>query len=934
MTLFKTFPWGRIVIVACVIIVLLALYHFQFELLQQAEFKIIDAKFKFRGALKPDNPITLIAIDRKSIKELGKWPWDRRVIAQMIRDISQRGPAVIGLDLLFSSPDRNRDADEELEKAIEDSGKVVISCFFNFSSSEITIQPREEFERTLGLLSAFRIPLITNISTREVESKVPEAVEADANIPAVSEIIAGCGSYNVCQERDGRVRRIPLIVRAGGNFYPHFSAAVLKERFGVDNLRLVLKGAHPLFLEIGSLRIPMDSSGEVFVNYYGPARTFETYSASTLISGKLPERAIRGRIVLVGGTSANDFQMLHTPFEPQLSSIELMATCIDNMLCARALVESPWTIEFTVACIIGFPILLCLFMPRRGRTLVGLGIALLFFTVFLAFNLYLFSAANMQMNTTYPLLAIFASYLGILLHTSISHERRSSRLIRSVNEVGLAISSILNINELLPKILESMMRAVEVNRGMLLTCNGGGEENRNLRLVCQQNMPVAGIESEIFTYVRQIISRVCTERKSIIIGDVSSSDIDVNGVNRADLPTSIFCVPLGHGGKSLVGIVYMEKTSRGDDLWDEDIRFIDSMATQAAIAIENASMYSSLQKEEEKLREEVIHLKREVGETQRASYIVGKSKALTECLQLVERAASSDITVLVEGETGTGKELIAKAIHFTGPRKDKLFIAQNCSALPESLLESELFGHKKGAFTGAVQDKKGLFELADGGTIFLDEVADMSPVLQAKLLRVLQEGMIRPVGDVREKRVNLRIISATNKDLAEGVKAGRFREDLYYRLNAFTIKVPPLRDRREDIPLLVMQFVERIKDQLKKNITGITKDAMARLVAYDFPGNVRELENEIEKAVVMTTDGEAITSAVLSEKITGAAAAAEVLGERAPKDLHLKDAIAILEKEWIMKSLSKCENNKSRAARELGLSRVGLEKMMARLKME
>jgi len=233
-----------------------------------------------------------------------------------------------------------------------------------------------------------------------------------------------------------------------------------------------------------------------------------------------------------------------------------------------------------------------------------------------------------------------------------------------------------------------------------------------------------------------------------------------------------------------------------------------------------------------------------------------------------------------------------------------------------------------------VQDKKGLFELADGGTIFLDEVADMSPVLQAKLLRVLQEGMIRPVGDVREKRVNLRIISATNKDLAEGVKAGRFREDLYYRLNAFTIKVPPLRDRREDIPLLVMQFVERIKDQLKKNITGITKDAMARLVAYDFPGNVRELENEIEKAVVMTTDGEAITSAVLSEKITGAAAAAEVLGERAPKDLHLKDAIAILEKEWIMKSLSKCENNKSRAARELGLSRVGLEKMMARLKME
>lgn len=927
-------PWAKTLIVGGVIVVLLLLYHTQYELFNQLEFKLVDAKFKFRGALQPRSPIALIAVDRKSIAQIGKWPWDRRLIARLVREISLKNPRVIAMNMLFASPDRDPGADAELARAFRDDDGAVIGCFFNLGAPESTVQGRADFDRELQLLQPFRIPLVTDVAESDVQALVAEAVEVEGNIPVISAAVSGCGYYNVCQERDGGVRRIPLIARAGNDLYAHFAAAVLKQYLGVKNLRVAKSGSHPLFLQIGSLRVPTDNRGHLFLNYHGPPRSFNTYPAWKLLAGMVPESALRGKVVLVGGTSSDDFQMLHTPFAPQLSSMELVATAIDNMLCGEAIRESTWSVELATACIVGFPLLLGLLVPRRGRTLLGFAVAVTCTALFLAVNFYFFSAAQLQMNTIYPLLAIFSSYLGLLLYNSMRHEHRSSRLIRSVNEVGMAMSGILDIGRLLPQVLDSMMEALEAHRGMLLTHDGVGEEAA-LRVVCQQRMPMAMIDDEGYSYVKEIIARVQKGGQSIFIDDVRHArDLDFGKAERGTVPSTIFCVPLKHGTRPLRGIVYMEKTVRGDDLWDEDIRLIDSMATQAAIAIENASMYSNLQKEEEKLREEVIHLKREIGETRETGYIVGKSVALTECLRLVDKAAASDITVLIEGETGSGKELIAKAIHFNGIKKDKLFIAQNCSALPEALLESELFGHKKGAFTGAVQDKKGLFEIANGGTIFLDEVADMSPGLQAKLLRVLQEGMIRAVGDVREKKADVRIISATNKDLQKEVKEGRFREDLYYRLNAFTIRVPTLRERREDIPLLVMRFIDKIKDQVNKDIKGITKEAMARLVAYDFPGNVRELENEIEKAVVMTLAGEAITARVLSEKITGANAVAEVAGPGGiQEDICLKDAIGILEKDWIMRALTRAGGNKSKAAKALGVSRLGLEKKIERLKL-
>src|SRR5580765_1134867 len=215
----------------------------------------------------------------------------------------------------------------------------------------------------------------------------------------------------------------------------------------------------------------------------------------------------------------------------------------------------------------------------------------------------------------------------------------------------------------------------------------------------------------------------------------------------------------------------------------------------------------------------------------------------------LDKVVDTRVTVLIEGETGVGKELIAAAVHYRSRRRDKLFVGQNCAAMPENLLESELFGHKKGAFTGAHEEKKGLFEIADGGTLFLDEVTEMPLSLQSKLLRALQEGEIRQIGATQEKRVNVRIVAATNRNMEKEVAEGRFREDLYYRLKVFPVRVPPLRERREDIPLLAGHFLSRYSAEMGKAVGGLSQPALEMLGAYDWPGNVRELENEVQRLV-------------------------------------------------------------------------------------
>src|SRR5262245_11007628 len=289
----------------------------------------------------------------------------------------------------------------------------------------------------------------------------------------------------------------------------------------------------------------------------------------------------------------------------------------------------------------------------------------------------------------------------------------------------------------------------------------------------------------------------------------------------------------------------------------------------------------------------------------------------------MESAIAPSFPVLLEGETGTGKELIARALHYSGARKEHPFMAVNCGALPESLVESELFGHKKGAFSGAISDKVGLFEAANGGTLFLDEIGEMPLITQVKLLRALQEGEVRRLGETQSRRIDVRLISATNKDLAQEVQQKHFREDLYYRINVFLIALPPLRDRREDIPLLVTHFVRSCSEKQGKKVEEISQHALALLGQYAWPGNVRELENEIERAVALTPDGQPITPGYLSDRIVNQQSLRVPLPTL---NASLKQARTAFEREYIADLLFKNQGNAAKTAKLLGLSRQMLQK--------
>lgn len=331
---------------------------------------------------------------------------------------------------------------------------------------------------------------------------------------------------------------------------------------------------------------------------------------------------------------------------------------------------------------------------------------------------------------------------------------------------------------------------------------------------------------------------------------------------------------------------------------------------------------STLHKEISMRDDRIQELNKELGVRYKYDNMIGKSKPMQDVYGLLDKIKNSESTVLIQGENGTGKELIAKAIHYNSPRKDKIFVTQNCSAFNDNLLDSELFGHVKGSFTGAVKDKKGLFETADGGTFFLDEIGDTSPTMQVKLLRVIQEGTFLPVGATEPRKVDVRILAATNRDLKEMVEKGTFREDLYYRINVINITVPPLRDRKEDILILCEHFLAKsaAEKQIKPKL--LTKRALEKIFDYPWPGNIRELENEMERVTVLAGAEGKITVDMLSARIREFGERNKVQGVRIQG--KLRDALEELEREMIREGLKRTGWNKSRLAKELGISRAGL----------
>jgi len=337
--------------------------------------------------------------------------------------------------------------------------------------------------------------------------------------------------------------------------------------------------------------------------------------------------------------------------------------------------------------------------------------------------------------------------------------------------------------------------------------------------------------------------------------------------------------------------------------------------------------------EKKRLVSENIYLRQELTEKYKFDKIIGKSKVLQEIFRLIEKVAPTDSTILIRGESGTGKELIARAIHHSSLRKDRKFIAVDCGALPETLLESELFGHVKGSFTGAIVTKRGLLEVANGGTFFMDEVGDLSLGIQSKLLRVLQEKEFRPIGGVKSIKVDVRLIAATNKDLESMIDEKTFREDLFYRLNIVPIYLPSLKERREDVPLLVHHFLEIYNRKRNKNVKGISPETMNLLVEYDWPGNVRELENIVERLVIMNDSG-IIEPEHLPTHIQGKHVCFNITTPQTNEELKIikkkvrTDAVENIEKAFVIDALKRSGWNVSRAAREVGMKRQNFQILM------
>jgi two-component system response regulator PilR (NtrC family) len=407
--------------------------------------------------------------------------------------------------------------------------------------------------------------------------------------------------------------------------------------------------------------------------------------------------------------------------------------------------------------------------------------------------------------------------------------------------------------------------------------------------------------------------------------DVVITDIQMPGGSGLDLLRAVQARPLGEAETMVIVMTAFASTETAIAAMKEgayDYITKPFKVDAIRIILEKAIEKKSLSSENRRLRTELRSRVRE-------RHLIGSSRAMQEVVELISQVASTKANVLVSGESGTGKEIVARAIHDGSERREAPFVAVNCGAIPENLLESELFGHVKGAFTGAVQSKPGLFETAKSGTVFLDEIGELSLPLQVKLLRVIQERSFRRVGGTNDVRFDARVVAATNRRLEEEVAGGRFREDLYYRLNVIEVELPPLRDRREDIPLLVAHFIEKLTGEPGGASQRVSEPAMRKLVEYDYPGNVRELENVIERAVALCREGR-IGVDVLPPTVVRARSASS--RERIPDEgVQLEDLLADYERGLLLEALDQSEGVKKRAAQRLGISfrsfRYRLEKL-------
>jgi len=488
-------------------------------------------------------------------------------------------------------------------------------------------------------------------------------------------------------------------------------------------------------------------------------------------------------------------------------------------------------------------------------------------------------------------------------------KQRAQDRIDILYKISQSILNQKNVPTLLEDVLEILDREMGMFRGILTLRKPGTDV-----MVIEASKGLADSEKKRGQYRlgEGIIGRVVQTRRPEYVQDISKDPAFLNrtGVFRGEDAIAFLCVPVIHLNE-VIGTISIDRKKTDVQTLENDLNFLKLVADLLAGAVakirEQVEEHASLVAENKLLR-------RQLGERYQPNNIVGKCRAMQEIYMQIAQVADSPATVLIRGESGTGKELVAQAIHYSSDRKNNAFVAVNCAALPENLIESELFGHEKGAFTGAFQQRQGRFELANGGTIFLDEIGDISPAVQVRLLRVLQEKCFERVGGTEGITLNIRVIAATGQNLEQQIEDGRFREDLFYRLNVFPIHLPRLRERRSDIMLLAEHFLQKFNRVYGKNIKRISTTAINMMVSYHWPGNVRELENCIERAVLTSTDdvlhGYVLPLSLQSSDETNTALLPA-------EGANLETLVKSYEKELIVDALKKFRGNVAAVARHL-----------------
>ena len=474
---------------------------------------------------------------------------------------------------------------------------------------------------------------------------------------------------------------------------------------------------------------------------------------------------------------------------------------------------------------------------------------------------------------------------------------RMARDLNALFKIANTINSIRNLEQLEHRLLQLVCEVIPADAGAILITHHADEEPSSSCTWDRQTGEAAHLNIR-----RDMVQRALWER-AVILSRPSPESKET---------ASILCVPLVAVEKT-IGVLYLVASASGGGFEEDHLNFVSSAAQIAAVTLENVLALEALQRENRRLQARL----------DLDGAIVGESKPMRQVEDFIARVARGDSTVLIRGESGTGKELVAYAIHRNSANADQPFVAINCAAIPEALLESELFGHEKGAFTGAVGTKKGKLEVAEGGTLFLDEVGELAPPLQAKLLRVLQQREFERVGGTRTLKFNARVIAATNRNLEEAIKAGQFRQDLYYRLNVVSTVVPPLRERPDDIPLLAMYFAAKYAEKCKRSLKGISSEARSLLLNYNWPGNVRELENAIEHAMVLGLSDE-----ILVEDLPEALLETQST-QRDSMKYH--DRLNQLKKQMILEAVAQKKGNYTEAAKFLGLHPNYLHRLIRNL---